>query len=194
MRQLAGVLLAAGSSARYGTNKLLVPIADGVPMAVAAARHLRAAVDRCVAVVRPGDSALAALLAAEQLQVIECARAPQGMGASLACAIGACIDADAWLIALADMPFVLPNTIARVAAALRGGATLAAPVFQGRRGHPVGFDRRFAPALLALTGEAGARTLLAQYDAQLTRVACDDPGILRDIDTPADFAQRSTTS
>lgn len=188
MRQLAGVLLAAGSSARFGTNKLLVPLADGVPMSVAAARHLRASVDRCVAVVRPGDSELAALLAAEQLQVIECARAPEGMGASLACGIGACIDADAWLIALADMPFVLPDTIARVAAAMRGGATLAAPIFQGRRGHPVGFERRFAPALLALTGDAGARALLAQYDAQLTRVACDDPGILRDIDTPADGA------
>jgi molybdenum cofactor cytidylyltransferase len=113
------------------------------------------------------------------------------MGASLACGISACADADAWLIALADMPFVLPGTIARVAAALRGGAALAAPIFQGRRGHPVGLDRRFAPALLALTGDTGARTLLAQYDAQLIRVACDDPGVLRDVDTPADIAQRS---
>jgi molybdenum cofactor cytidylyltransferase len=191
MRQITGVLLAAGSSARFGTNKLLVPLADGTPLAVVAARRLRAAVARCVAVVRPDDSELVFLLRAEQLQIVECARAQDGMGASLACGISACADADAWLIALADMPFVLPDTIARVAAALRAGATLAAPIFQGRRGHPVGFDRRFAPSLLALSGDRGARTLLAQYDAQLTRVACDDPGILRDVDTPADIAQRS---
>jgi molybdenum cofactor cytidylyltransferase len=191
MRQITGVLLAAGSSARFGTNKLLVPLADGTPLAVVAARHLRAAVARCVAVVRPGDSELVFLLRAEQLQIVECARAQDGMGASLACGISACADADAWLIALADMPFVLPDTIARVAAALRAGATLAAPIFQGRRGHPVGFARRFAPSLLALSGDRGARILLAQYDAQLTRVACDDPGILRDVDTPADIAQRS---
>jgi molybdenum cofactor cytidylyltransferase len=191
MRQITGVLLAAGSSARFGTNKLLVPLADGTPLGVAAARRLRAAVARCVAVVRPGDSELVSLLRAEQLQIVECARAQDGMGASLACGISACADADAWLIALADMPFVLPDTIARVAAALRAGATLAAPIFQGRRGHPVGFARRFAPSLLALSGDRGARILLAQYDAQLTRVACDDPGILRDVDTPADIAQRS---
>jgi molybdenum cofactor cytidylyltransferase len=188
MRQITGVLLAAGASRRFGTNKLLVPLADGTPLAVAAARHLRAAVDPCVAVVRRGDDELAALLAAEQLQVVECARARHGMAASLACGIRASAFADGWLIALADMPFVLPETIARVAAALRSGAALVAPVFEGRRGHPVGFDRRFAPSLLALRGEAGARALLAQYDRLLMRVACHDPGILRDVDTPADVA------
>lgn len=191
MRRVTGILLAAGASARFGTNKLLVPLANGTPLAVAAARHLRAAVDRCVAVVRSEDSDLGSLIKAEQFQVVECARAQDGMGASLACGIRASTDADAWLIALADMPFVLPDTIARVAAALRAGAPLAAPIFQGRRGHPVGFDRRFAPSLLALTGDTGARTLLARCDAQLTRVECDDPGVLRDVDTPNDVAQRS---
>jgi molybdenum cofactor cytidylyltransferase len=191
MRQVVGVLLAAGSGTRFGTNKLLVRLADGTPLAVAAARHLRAAVDRCVAVVRPQDHELVSALEAEGLQLVECARAQEGMGASLACGVSASPEADAWLIALADMPFVLPRTIAQVATVLRGGASLAAPVFRGRRGHPVGFDRRFAPSLLALTGDTGARTLLTQHDAELTRVVCDDPGVLRDIDTPADFASRS---
>lgn len=191
MRQVTGVLLAAGSGTRFGTSKLLVRLADGTPLAVAAARHLRPAVDRCVAVVRPHDSELASVLMAEGLQVVGCVRAQEGMGASLACGIGACAEADAWLVALADMPFILPRTIAQVAATLRSGAPLAAPVFRGRRGHPVGFDRRFAPSLLALAGDAGARMLLAQHDAELTRVVCDDPGVLRDIDTPADIAPRS---
>jgi molybdenum cofactor cytidylyltransferase len=190
MRQVAGVLLAAGSSTRFGTNKLLVPLVDGTPLAVVAARHLRAVVDRCVAVVRPDDSELVSLFAAERLQVVECARAQDGMGASLAYGIGASADADGWLIALADMPFIRPHTIAEVAGALRSGATLAAPVFQGRRGHPVGFARRFAPSLLALSGDTGARRVIAQHEAELTHVLCDDPGILRDVDRPADIVQR----
>jgi molybdenum cofactor cytidylyltransferase len=190
MRDVTGVLLAAGSSARFGTNKLLVPLADGTPLAVVAARHLRAAVDRCVAVVRPDDSELVSLLTAERLQVIECARSQDGMAASLACGIGASADADAWLIALADMPFIHPHTIAQVVGALRGGAPLAAPVFQGRRGHPVGFARRFAPSLLALSGDTGARRVIAQHEAELTQVLCDDPGVLRDVDAATDIAQR----
>jgi molybdenum cofactor cytidylyltransferase len=187
MRHVAGVLLAAGASTRFGTNKLIAPLPDGTPIAVAAARALRAAVEECVAVVRPGDRALAALLMTERLQVVECPRAGEGMGASLACGVGACAGADAWLIALADMPFVRLHTIAQVAAALRGGATLAAPLFAGRRGHPVGFARRFGPALLALSGDAGARELVAQHHAELTALACDDPGVVRDIDTHADL-------
>lgn len=183
---LCGILLAAGAARRFGGGKLLHPLADGTPLGVAAARNLRAALDDVVAVVRPGDDALAEALAAAGCAVSVCAAAVNGMGASLAHGVGLRRAADGWVVALADMPAIRPATIRAVAAALAGGALLAAPVCGGRRGHPVGIAARFRDALLALDGDAGARDIVAAHRAQLVLVECDDPGVLLDVDTPAD--------
>ena len=78
---------------------------------------------------------------------------------------------------------ILPEA---VAAALRAGATLAAPTYQGRRGHPVGFAHSWQAELLALTGDRGARHLLEAAGSALSLVPTDDPGVLLDIDRPAD--------
>ena len=86
-----------------------------------------------------------------------CDNAAEGMGASLACAARAAGEADGYLVALADMPFVRRTTIAAVRDALAGGAPLAAPYFRARRGHPVGIARRFLHELLALRGDEGAK-------------------------------------
>jgi molybdenum cofactor cytidylyltransferase len=58
-------------------------------------------------------------------------------------------------------------------------------MYQGKRGNPVGFDRRHLPQLLALEGDQGARGILKQYPVQ--EVDVDDAGILQDIDTPQDL-------
>jgi molybdenum cofactor cytidylyltransferase len=55
----------------------------------------------------------------------------------------------------------------------------------GRRGNPVGFGRVHLAALLALSGDQGARRLL--QSCPVTEVAVADPGIFQDIDTPADL-------
>ena len=104
MSGITGILLAAGSARRFGSNKLLHPLLTGVPIAVTAARNLVAVLPRCVAVVRPGADELAALLRAEGLEVVVCPNADEGMGASLACAAAAAGEAQGYLVALADMP------------------------------------------------------------------------------------------
>lgn len=181
-----GVLLAAGRSRRFGADKLLHPLADGTPIAVASARALRKVLPRTIAVVRHGHDILADLLASEGVEVVEAPVVEEGMGYSLAAGVAATRDATGWLVALADMPFVQGGSIRRVAAALGAGADLVAPAYQGRRGHPVGFSQRFRGSLLALAGDAGARTILEQQQALLALVDCDDPGILRDVDRPGD--------
>jgi molybdenum cofactor cytidylyltransferase len=75
-----------------------------------------------------------------------------------------------------------------VAERLAGGAALVAPRYAGERGHPVGFAARFGAALAALSGDAGARDLLRAESGALEFVDCDDPGVVRDVDTPADLA------
>ena len=186
--KFVGLLLAAGSATRFGSDKLQHALPHGVAIAVQAARHLKSEVSRVVAVVRSGGDKTARALAAEGCEVVVCERAAEGMGASLACAAGAAGAADGYLVALADMPFVRPSTIAAVRDALSQGAALAAPYFRARRGHPVGFAGSFRAALQDLAGDEGAKHLVEAHAAQLVKVPVGDPGAIRDIDKPADLA------
>ena len=188
VEQTVGILLAAGRGRRFdasGQNdKLLAVLPSGVPVAVAAALALRAALNRVVAVVRPEAEELALGLGNAGCEVIVCPHAERGMGSVLAFAVAHCSDAKAWLIALADMPYITPHTYAAVIRAI-GEHDLVAAVFKGQRGHPVGFGRRFLPQLLALTGDHGARELLTQEKPHLVKTR--DRGVIRDIDTVADL-------
>ena len=190
---ITGLLLAAGSGTRFGGGKLLASlpaashgVAAGTPIGVAACFHLAAALPRVVALVRPRDAALREHLRATGVEVVECARAHEGMGATLACGVEVTADASGWIVALADMPWISPATIGVVAAALDVGA-IVVPAYRGRRGHPVGFARRHYEALAALQGDAGARSLLERHQHRVTVIDVDDPGIIRDVDTPADL-------
>ena len=185
---IVGLLLAAGSATRFGADKLQHVLPHGVAMAVQAARHLKSHLPRVVAVVKPGTQELSARLKAEGCEIAVCDSAAEGMGASLACAARAAGPADGYVVALADMPFVRPSTIAAVCDALEDGAPLAAPYFRARRGHPVGMAGFFCEELTALRGDEGARRLLAANEARLRKIPVGDPGAVRDIDTPGDLA------
>lgn len=181
---IVGILLAAGRSTRFGGDKLLHPLADGSRLALASARNLRAGVSRMLAVVRPGSSELRQRFAAFGIETVICLNADEGMGASLACGVAATADAAGWVIALGDMPFIRPDTIAAVAAALARGAALAAPFYEGQRGHPVGIGAEFRDSLLKLCGDQGARAVLVSHPERLQRIDVDDRGILADVDLP----------
>jgi molybdenum cofactor cytidylyltransferase len=198
-----GILLAAGRGLRFGGDKLLAKLPsnartggpDGAELAgecigAAACRHLLVALPRVVAVVRADDAALAAALGAAGARIVRCANADDGMGASLACGVVATRDAAAWVVALADMPWILPATIARVAAAVADGAPVAAPFYRGQRGHPVGFSSAAYSTLAALTGDEGAKSVVDLHRDSLARIDVDDAGTLQDIDRPADLGTR----
>jgi molybdenum cofactor cytidylyltransferase len=185
--RIVGVLLAAGAGTRFGSDKLLHPLPDGTPIAVASARNLAAALPGAVAVTRPGSRALETALTQAALRVTACPRAKEGMGESLAHAVRATRDAGGWVIVLADMPFVRPETIRAVAGRLAAGAPIVAPRYHGERGHPVGIAARYLAELEALAGDEGARAILKRDAALVEFVDCDDPGVLRDVDTPADL-------
>ncbi|MCP5196918.1 MAG: nucleotidyltransferase family protein [Gammaproteobacteria bacterium] len=182
-----GILLAAGFSRRFGSNKLLQPLADGMPIGLAAAHRLRMALPAMLVVVNRQDVSLVQLLEQEGFPVTACPLAHEGMGASLAWAVQRTSQASAWVVALADMPFLEPATIIRVADAIEQPCRIAAPRFRGRRGHPVGFGRAYFAALVALTGDVGARSILQRHAEQVRWLACEDPGTIQDIDTPADL-------
>jgi len=187
--ELTGILLAAGRGRRFdpaGTrNKLLQRLPDGEPVVAASARHLLACLPRVVAVVPPIDGGVAGVLRALGCDVVVCREADTGMGASLAHAIRLAPAAGGWLVALGDMPFVQEATLAALRDAVAAGADIAVPVHGGRRGNPVAFGACHRDALLASSGDQGARRLLLSHP--VVEVAVNDPGILRDIDTPGDL-------
>ena len=187
MKQIVGILLAAGQGSRFGSDKLLHHLSDGTPMAVAAARHLRPACDRLIAVLRPGSASLVDLLAAEGCETIICPEAEAGMGHTLATGVRASPEALGWVVALGDMPFIAPGSHQAVSASLRAGARLAATSFHGRRGHPVGFAAQCFDQLAALTGDQGGKSILEEQHLALVLCPVEDTGVLRDIDQPADL-------
>ena len=190
MQHPVGILLAAGRGRRFdpsgARNKLLQVLPSGELVVAASARALLAVLARVVAVVPPDDGGVGDALHALGCEVTTCPDADSGMAASLVHAIRHSLpQADAWLVALGDMPFVAPGTLHALLDALAAGAGIAAPLHGGRRGNPVAFGAVHLPALLALEGEHGARALLKSLP--VTQVEVDDPGIFRDIDTPADL-------
>ena len=189
MLEYQAILLAAGNGSRFDPtgirNKLLQTLPDGCTVAVASAASLLAIMPRVLAVVRPDADQLRAELQAIGCEVISCIHADEGMGATLAHAVRQSMHAAGWIVALADMPYLKPATIGALLDAMRGGADIAAPLHEGRRGNPVGFSRLHLHDLLQLSGEAGARQLLRDYPVQW--VETDDPGIHLDIDRPQDL-------
>ncbi len=190
MNGVCAVLRAAGLGSRYreqagaAQDKLLASCSgrDGSqrPVLEHAVRALHGSVERLLLVTRPDNTGVLTLARRLDLEVLTLASA--GMGDSLAAAIRHSADSRGWLIALGDMPFIQPDTVALVVAALEHDS-LVAPTFRGRRGHPVGFGNLHGLALAQLTGEHGARALLKERP--LRELPVDDPGVLWDVDTPA---------
>ncbi len=106
-----------------------------------------------------------------------------GMGDSIAAAVRTTKDANGWLILPADLPMISPHTIERVAEAMAQGAQAAYPVFEGQRGHPVGFAASIGLELQNLKGNQGAAIVLSAWSA--IEIIVNDAGCITDVDTLA---------
>lgn len=188
---IRGILLAGGASSRFGSQKLLHRLPDGSLIGARAAATLRAGIGNVLAVVRPGDAELMRIFAEAGCDILETPRALQGMGGSLSAAVAASRNAEGWVIALADMPFISVETVQSVRDALAQGAEIVQPVHARQGGHPVGFSARFGDELAALSGDEGARSLLRRHAANIRSIDVADANIRRDIDVPADLAANS---
>jgi molybdenum cofactor cytidylyltransferase len=181
------VVLAAGKGSRFkGSAHKLEQSLDGLSVL---GSTLRNAIESHLPVLVVTTEALAAsaigLVAARDVIVVPQASAAFGMGHSIAAGVAARADSPGWLLLPGDMPMVRPATLLAVAAALQHHAVAYAQ-HHGRRGHPVGFAAELYSELMMLTGDQGARRLVARYPS--IGVDVNDPGVLVDIDTVADLA------
>lgn len=197
---LEAIVLAAGSSRRFGGGKLTAPYADGVLLDGALAAAFAAPV-RVVTVVTGADAdvELAARRFAERtgnIQRLRTVHAPdhaEGMAASVRAGVASLpLDAGGVFIFLGDMPRVPHAVLAPMAELMAEGHAAAAPTFAGRRGHPAVFARALFPDLVALSGDQGARAILDRVAPPL--VQSPDDGVLFDIDVREDLETKKPGS
>lgn len=188
MSEIVGILLAAGQSRRFGSDKrLYTPSGEQQPMLFSCFQALSSVVETWV-ILHPGDEALAETLSEQGARTLICAEADQGMGHSLAAGVKATSEAKGWLVALADMPWIAPETCQTVVNAIENGSSIARPAVDGKAGHPVGFAAKWFAELSALSGDAGARYLIREHQSEVTFCPVSDDSIHRDIDTLQDLA------
>lgn len=192
------IVLAAGLGSRFtGVGHKLAQLLDEEGGAGDAAAVLSLTLRHALASQLPvlvvTTAELAALaqeeLAARDILVVPSAARMRGrgMGDSIAAGVAARSDASGWLLLPADMPRVKPATLRAVAQAL-DAHPVAFAQHHGRRGHPVAFSAELYSELIALTGDEGARRLVARYPAHAVEV--EDAGVLIDIDTAEDLDEQ----
>lgn len=182
---LHALVLAAGSGARFGGDKLRASWEGGTLIQAAVAAAKRAPVAGVTVLIRPGDR----LVDDPSVRLLEVPDHAEGVGATLRAGVAALPEGCRGVfVFLGDMPRIPLEVAPRLAAALDAGAAAAAPEYQGRLGHPVLFSAALFPELLALRGDRGARAVLERLGERLERVAVDDDGVVFDVDSPAQLA------
>ena len=180
---VGGLLLAAGRSRRFGSDKRAAMLPGGATMLARSLELLRSCCDEVAVVLAADDDARELAARYPDVRILRAPRARGGMGFTLADAIAQLTGWDACLVSLADKPFIRPDTMQRVRA-LVAAHELVVPTHGGAWGHPVGFARRYFFALTRLEGDTGARALIVAEQSRAHFVELDDPGILADVDTP----------
>lgn len=182
------VLLAAGRASRFGSDKRLAELPNGQAMWRASLQVFLDAGVNGHLIVGEGELALFQDLP-EGIQLHECVDARAGMSRSLACGLKQ-VGADFALVALADMPFLQPSTVHYILSAVDNAAGVKAlqTYYKGKAGHPKLLHRDLFDELCALQGDQGGFAVLKKLaGSQLLSLEVDDPGVLRDVDVPADL-------
>ncbi|WP_247619331.1 MULTISPECIES: nucleotidyltransferase family protein [Chromohalobacter] len=194
---VVAVIMAAGSSRRFGEqDKRRALLAEGETLLNASFAHAAEVFTHCRVVLRDTETP-AHLGLDEHAPVIGIAHAERGLGTSLAEAFTALThdpalaDVQAAAILLGDMPAIRCDTLLHLQR-LANAEHILRPCHAGHPGHPVLFGRAFWPALTRLDGDAGARRLIRQHPEHYREIKINDPGILLDIDTPAELQHLAT--
>lgn len=188
---VGGVVLAAGTSDRFGAENKLLATVDGEQIVRRAVRTLvSAGIAPVVVVIGHEADAIRGALRGLDVETVRNESYASGQASSVRAGIEVLErehDVEAAVIALGDMPFVDPETVETLVSAYRNevGDALAAAT-GGKRGNPVLFDRRFFAELTAIGGDTGGRRILLESDASAL-VEVDDDGVRRDIDESSDL-------
>jgi CTP:molybdopterin cytidylyltransferase MocA/xanthine/CO dehydrogenase XdhC/CoxF family maturation factor len=192
--RIAAILLAAGRSTRMGANKLSLPFKGKPLVRHASDAALAAGLDPVIVVTGHEPEMVHQALAGTPVRFIHNSRHAEGLSSSLqAGARSVPSDCDGALILLGDMPNITPQLIKQMVCAYdpANGRAICVATANGRRGHPVLWDRRFLTDMESLTGDAGAKSLMQSHAELVWEVESHSNAPLTDIDTPEALARFS---
>jgi molybdenum cofactor cytidylyltransferase len=191
---IGAIVLAAGSSRRFGGDKRKAALPNGKIVIQQSVEVALTCFDQVTLALRYGDNALAeeltTLIKDPKLNIFQAPDSALGMGHSLANTIRQVDKWDGAYIFLADMPHLRQRTINHLKETFTTNQTndpIIAPTYNGQIGHPVGFAACYFDELAALTGDKGARPVINANTEKVIEVPVDDPGVLKDVDTPQDL-------
>ena len=189
---MAGVVLAAGRSARMGSPKALLDFL-GLPFVVRILQALEALeVKTRVVVLGPDAPRIQPVLADHDCMIVENPDPETGPIASLRGALRALqpLQPSAVLVWPVDLPHMRVATVERILEThRRTGAKVIVPTFAERRGHPVIWGAALFAELLE-SPEAtreGARVVLHKHEKEVVSVGVDDPAVIDELNTPDDY-------
>jgi molybdenum cofactor cytidylyltransferase len=167
-----------------GRSKLLLPFRDGTILGSLIKALRQGGISEIVLVVAPGDEALRAWGAEAGVRVAVNPEPERGMLSTILEGIAEAGDKEPLVVCPADLPALLPSTVRKV---LAESSPLAVPAYLGRRGHPLVISPELIPEIWTLDLDVGLRELLERHPERLRIVEVDDPGCVRDVDTPEDY-------
>lgn len=193
---IGGIILAAGSSRRFGDDKRKSTMPSGQAMLEESIHKAISALDKVLVVLRFGDreysKELEASIDNSDVSFLCAPDSAQGMAHSLSNAIHKVKDWEAVIVFLGDMPFVQAETVDSIMGEYqfrKANKPIVLPTKDGERGHPVLFCQDYFEEIQALKGDRGARVVVDAHPDNVFTVEVLDPGVIRDIDTPADLGK-----
>jgi len=190
---VSAIVLAAGRSVRMGDqNKLLLPVL-GKPMITHVIEQIRASIISEILVVLDGqDKEVSSLISGKGLQIIINEHSHLGLTSSIQAGVsGANKKTSGFILALADMPWLLPSDFDLLIRAFidEGAAKIIVPVWEGQRGNPVVFPSSFKDELLQHQEPNGCRGVVKSYPDQVFEQLFTNDHIIKDIDRPEDYRE-----
>ena len=189
MQSNCAIILAAGSSRRMGSQKLLLPFGEGTMIEQVVDHVLHSKVDQVLVVLGADHQKVKQALGDRPVEFCHNKEHEKGMFSSVICGLRALPEhAGTALIYLGDQPGIPPAvTNAIIDAYNEELYGIVIPVYMDRRGHPLLVDLKYRREIENLDLEQGLRALRHHFPQDVLEVEVDEPGILVDIDTPEDY-------
>jgi molybdenum cofactor cytidylyltransferase len=186
---ISAILLGAGESRRMGVDKLLLPWGGKTVLDRCFETLLRSEVQELVVVLGIRNERVTNLFQGRKIKVVVNPYSNRGMSTSIRRGLQIIRPScHGILIALGDQPLLKTRTVnVLIHAFEKGKAGIIVPSFQGRRGHPVIFHRRYKKELLDLRGDVGGRSIIERYPEDVRVVPVKSIGVVKDVDTWQDY-------
>ena len=174
---------------RMGSLKQLLPLGTSTVMGVTLAKISASGAGSVIVVVGAMEEETSEIARQAGATVVSNPDYRLGMSTSLRKGLEELkADCELFMVALADQPLTETETYNLLLEQAReSDKGIAVPVYEGQKGNPIIFKRRYLPELLTLKGDVGGRALLKRHPEDIFYIEVRDPGVVTNVNTPGDY-------